>query len=429
MDTGRSDVGYDIARKLPVVFVCLIIVFLFFSYSLLHCYPLLQVGVRHPVKSDVNKGTWQLLLFLVLTVMLLICYVRSIVVDAGGIPDTPDWICGAGSDNLELPANVQETKGDGGRRKCKWCGKYKPDRCHHCRVCRVCVLKMDHHCPWIYNCVGFCNHKYFFLLLFYSCGATHLISWTMWETVKKSTEQDTAFWKMFVILFAETLAVFLCIVITLFFLFHTSLVLHGMTTIEYCEKTIKKENYNQSVWNLGFIGNLKAVFGPNVLLWFCPCSPPDGNGMNYVTEQSRLTIDMEAGKGLRKLHAQERRRRRSNKDTESESQLSSTEGMHSQPSNVPVIREADGDLDGSPMRGGPAPARMSVITSPQVWTPRTAGADASAHQPHTGALSRSSQDMSSSGGRGSGGLRLEQRPSPSSPAAPLPKSPSSSLKK
>lgn len=49
---------------------------------------------------------------------------------------------------------LQERKREGTRRVCKWCDKYKPDRAHHCRQCRQCILKMDHHCPWIYNCVG-----------------------------------------------------------------------------------------------------------------------------------------------------------------------------------------------------------------------------------------------------------------------------------
>lgn len=35
------------------------------------------------------------------------------------------------------------------KRKCHCCMVYKPDRVHHCSVCGQCVLRMDHHCPWI----------------------------------------------------------------------------------------------------------------------------------------------------------------------------------------------------------------------------------------------------------------------------------------
>ncbi|KAF8064338.1 DHHC palmitoyltransferase-domain-containing protein [Lyophyllum atratum] len=37
----------------------------------------------------------------------------------------------------------------------------KPYRTHHCRSCGTCILKYDHHCPWIGQCVGARNHKFF----------------------------------------------------------------------------------------------------------------------------------------------------------------------------------------------------------------------------------------------------------------------------
>lgn len=51
---------------------------------------------------------------------------------------------------------------------CPMCATYKPPRAHHCSRCNFCVLKYDHHCPWLGQCVGFFNYKNYLLVLLYT---------------------------------------------------------------------------------------------------------------------------------------------------------------------------------------------------------------------------------------------------------------------
>merc|ERR1719389_1556225 len=108
---------------------------------------------------------------------------------------------------------------------------------------------------------------------------------------------------MFALLFGETLAVFLGVLVSLFFTFHVWLMMKAMTTIEFCEKSMKRSSYDGSGYDRGLWGNIRAVLGDNPLLWFLPISPPTGDGLTFASFEDtplRLSKDMEAGNDLRR---------------------------------------------------------------------------------------------------------------------------------
>ena len=141
----------------------------------------------------------------------------------------------------ELPEYTAYTvSSTGSSRFCKKCQTPKPDRAHHCSTCKRCVLKMDHHCPWLATCVGLYNYKAFLLFLIYTslfCWVDFAVAvaWT-WSEVFGDTQNMEAILPVNVILLA-ILGGVIGLVLTGFTGWHISLAVRGMTTIECLEKT------------------------------------------------------------------------------------------------------------------------------------------------------------------------------------------------
>jgi len=287
------DLAPKVAHVLPPVFILGIIGTVESVYISLHLLPLLQTGVPEDARDHGvrNLGIFQTVVSQSIALMLLICYARATLASPGVVPPHSQWLL----DTPEATKAVatREFKLSGKRRHCKWCDKYKPDRTHHCRVCETCVLRMDHHCPWIMNCVGFRNHKYFMLLVLYTVLDCFFIMVTMASTVSKSCYEETASSTRFQLVLGMTLSVVMGITLATFMSFHVWLMLRGMTTIEFCEKTVTQNagvmHKTGANYDRGFRNNIEAVLGSNPLLWLLPVNLPEGDGQswNIAPEPSR----------------------------------------------------------------------------------------------------------------------------------------------
>ena len=68
---------------------------------------------------------------------------------------------------------------------CSYCEVIVSETSFHCFTCGKCVELFDHHCPFINNCLGYRNHKYFLVFL---CAYALFLIIMFVETVRHFAE-------------------------------------------------------------------------------------------------------------------------------------------------------------------------------------------------------------------------------------------------
>uniref|UniRef100_A0A5B7AWB2 S-acyltransferase n=2 Tax=Davidia involucrata TaxID=16924 RepID=A0A5B7AWB2_DAVIN len=241
-----------------------------------------------------SPGIMNAVVFTAVALMCVFNYSVAIFTDPGGVSSTfvPDI------QDAENPIHEIKRK-SGDLRYCQKCSHYKPPRAHHCRVCRRCVLRMDHHCIWMNNCVGHANYKVFFIFIMYAVIACIyslvLLVGSLTNDEKDEQQSEGSFRTVYVI--SGLLLVPLSVALSVLLGWHIYLILRNKTTIEYHEGVRamwlaeKGGDVYSHPYDLGVYENLTLVLGPSILCWLCPTSRYIGSGLRFRTAYDKTGVD------------------------------------------------------------------------------------------------------------------------------------------
>lgn len=203
-------------------------------------------------------------------------------------------IDGQASYLVEEPEMLDDaTRGESAEDVRKWLGSEaenlvpppKPERTHHCSICDTCVLKFDHHCPWLNQCVGIGNERYFVLFMVWlSIGCT-VVVFSGWKTVRKAVSFDP--WpfpytpRLFPLL-TFALCAIMGFALAVMAIWQLLIIAWGETSVENSDNTHYRELSKRkglsfsNVYDIGFLHNLALYFnvGPfshhSILSIFAP---------------------------------------------------------------------------------------------------------------------------------------------------------------
>ncbi|CAJ1061559.1 palmitoyltransferase ZDHHC18a isoform X2 [Xyrichtys novacula] len=185
----------------------------------------------------------------VLFVFVVLSLLRTSFTDPGILPRaTPDeaadvekQIDTSGSSTYRPPPRTKEILINQQVVKLKYCftcKTFRPPRTSHCSLCDNCVERFDHHCPWVGNCVGKRNYRFFYSFIIslsfltsfiFGCVITHITLRTQaGKTIVQAIQESPARYP-----FLELVVCFFSIWSILGLSgFHTYLVASNLTTNE-----------------------------------------------------------------------------------------------------------------------------------------------------------------------------------------------------
>ena len=158
---------------------------------------------------------------------------------------------------------------------------------------------MDHHCPWLNNCVGFRNRKVFMLLIIYAftlsvVGLLYSV-YPIVDLIIRLVKGDTSHSLTLILgLVGYGLTIVFFIIMILFLQTHFDLINKNLTTIEQLDE--KRGNIRTVTYDMGKEFNYQTVFGRKKICWPCPImageAGPFGDGTVFTkTDLSNRNMD------------------------------------------------------------------------------------------------------------------------------------------